>query len=48
MYDAAMMPSGFCSDAAAAWSGAELIAWGGRCNGVNSSVGGRYQPPATQ
>lgn len=39
-------PPGFCSEAAVAWTGTELIAWGGYCEGNFSSVGGRYQPPA--
>lgn len=38
--------TGFCAQAAAAWTGSELVAWGGFCNGNLSSVGGRYQPPA--
>lgn len=40
------VPTGFCQEAATAWVGKELIAWGGFCAGVISSVGGRYQPPA--
>lgn len=44
--DTAPMPSGFCSTAAAAWSGAELIAWSGSCSGSATTVGGRYQPSA--
>jgi hypothetical protein len=43
--DDSYMPVGFCVDAAAAWSGTELIAWSGYC-GSASDVGGRYQPPA--
>lgn len=39
-------PTGFCQEAATAWVGKEMIAWGGVCSGVLSSVGGRYQPPA--
>lgn len=44
--DTASEPSGFCPDAATAWVGSELIAWGGLCDNAISSVGGRYQPPA--
>jgi hypothetical protein len=44
--DDAEMPLGFCVDAAAAWSGDELIAWSGYCDSVASSLGARYQPPA--
>jgi hypothetical protein len=44
--DTAPMPSGFCTNAAAAWSGSELIAWSGSCSGTPTNVGGRYQPAA--
>jgi hypothetical protein len=45
--DVAVMPNGFCTEAAAAWAGSELIAWSGSCGGsVPVSVGGRYQPVA--
>lgn len=44
--DTAVMPSGFCIDAAPAWTGSELVAWSGSCGGAPVSVGGRYQPAA--
>jgi hypothetical protein len=44
--DTAPMPAGFCTEAAAAWTGSELVAWSGSCGGAPLSVGGRYQPPA--
>jgi hypothetical protein len=48
--DTAAMPDGFCIEAAAAWTGAELVAWSGACGGTPTAtpvaVGGRYQPPA--
>ena len=44
--DDAAMPVGLCEEAAAAWSGTEVIAWSGSCSGMTSSVGGRYQPVA--
>jgi formylglycine-generating enzyme required for sulfatase activity len=44
--DSAAMPAGFCSEAAAAWTGSEVVAWSGSCSGSVSSVGGRYQPAA--
>lgn len=46
--DTSSQPSGLCSEAAATWTGNELIAWGGYCSGILSSVGGRYQPPAPE
>lgn len=36
-------PEGLCKDAALAWSGRELVAWGGLC-GEPSSAGWSYQP----
>lgn len=44
--DDVVPPTGLCGEAATAWTGSELVAWGGYCDGVFSSVGGRYQPPA--
>ena len=44
--DTAPMPAGFCIEAAAAWTGSELVAWSGSCGGAPVSVGGRYQPAA--
>jgi hypothetical protein len=44
--DTAAMPSGFCVETAAAWTGSELVAWSGSCGGTPVSVGGRYQPAA--
>lgn len=44
--DTAAMPSGFCTEAAAAWTGSELVAWSGSCGGGPVAVGGRYQPAA--
>jgi hypothetical protein len=44
--DTAKMPAGFCTEAAAAWSGSELVAWSGDCGPGPANVGGRYQPPA--
>jgi hypothetical protein len=44
--DTATMPAGFCTQAAAAWSGSEMIAWSGDCGSGAVSVGGRYQPRA--
>jgi hypothetical protein len=44
--DTAAMPSGFCNEGAAAWTGSELVAWSGSCGGAPVSVGGRYQPAA--
>lgn len=44
--DATPLPDGLCTDAATAWVGGELIAWGGACGGTYSAVGARYQPPA--
>ena len=52
--DTAPLPAGFCNSAAhgVAWSGAEIVVWGGQCSvGDNNTVGtatvgGRYQPPA--
>ena len=44
--DTAPMPAGFCTEAAAVWTGSELVAWSGSCGGAPVSVGGRYQPRA--
>jgi hypothetical protein len=44
--DTAPMPAGFCMEAAAVWTGSELVAWSGSCGGAPVSVGGRYQPRA--
>ncbi|HTQ07177.1 MAG TPA: kelch repeat-containing protein [Polyangiaceae bacterium] len=44
--DTSEMPSGFCTQAATAWSGSEMIAWSGDCGSGAASVGGRYQPKA--
>ena len=45
--DTAPMPAGFCTEAAAVWTGSELVAWSGSCgNALPVPVGGRYQPPA--
>ena len=44
--DTSPMPAGFCTEGAAAWTGAELVAWSGSCGVAPISVGGRYQPPA--
>jgi len=44
--DSSAPPSGFCAEAAAAWSGSEVIAWSGVCSSTFSNVGARYQPPA--
>ncbi len=44
--DTATMPSGFCTQAAVAWSGSEMVAWSGDCGAGAVSVGGRYQPRA--
>jgi hypothetical protein len=43
--DTSQMPSGFCTEAAAAWTGSELVAWSGDCGNGAVNVGGRYQPP---
>jgi len=52
--DTTPLPAGFCmsSNHAVAWSGSELVAWGGQCSTSDptaigtATVGGRYQPPA--
>jgi hypothetical protein len=44
--DTAPMPSGFCTQAATAWTGSELVAWSGDCGSGAVNVGGRYQPKA--
>jgi len=44
--DAAPMPTGLCAGGATyAWSGTELIGWGGNCSQA-TAVGARYQPAA--
>lgn len=44
--DSASWPSGLCMEAATAWVGSEMVAWGGICGDQFSNIGGRYQPPA--
>jgi hypothetical protein len=44
--DTAAMPNGFCTEAATAWTGSELVAWSGDCGAGPTTIGGRYQPPA--
>jgi hypothetical protein len=44
--DTESMPPGFCIEAAAAWTGVELVGWSGGCGAPPVPVGGRYQPPA--
>lgn len=45
--DTSAVPAGLSAEAAAAWTGSELVAWSGACgSGAPGSVGGRYQPPA--
>jgi hypothetical protein len=52
--DTAPFPTGFCisSNHVVAWSGSELVVWGGQCSPSDpntvgtATVGGRYQPAA--
>ena len=44
--DTSSPPSGFCQDAASAWTGFEMVSWSGLCDGTVSEVGGTYQPAA--